>query len=140
MNKVKAVVLLVFIMVSLSACSETEIDNAIKNTEAVPSVIAMTEQETYQYLDMILQDNIKIQDMLNILSGMGEITHDNASQAYTYAVMGIESCNEIISSLRSDISSNLIDFGVANERVLSMAKMFRQQLEGYKAQAEALMQ
>jgi|SRR5699024_5785894 len=100
----------------------------------------MTEQETYQYLDMILQDNIKIQDMLNILSGMGEITHDNASQAYAYATMGIESCDEIISSLRSDISSNLIDFGVANERVLSMTKMFRQQLESYKAQAEALMQ
>ena len=54
--------------------------------------------------------------------------------------MGIESCDEIISSLRSDISSNLIDLGVANERVLSMTKMFRQQLESYKAQAEALMQ
>ncbi len=139
MNKTKAVVLLAFIMISLSACSEAEIDNAIKNTEAVPSVIALTEQETYQYLDMILQDNVKIQDMLNVLCSMGEITHDNASQVYAYASMGIEACDEIESSLRSDISSNPIDFGVANERVSSMTRMFRQQLESYKAQAEALM-
>ena len=54
MNKVKAVVLIAFIMVSLYACIEAEIDNAIKNTVAVPSVIAMTEQEKSQYLAMIL--------------------------------------------------------------------------------------
>jgi len=81
-------------MLSSSACSDAEIENAVRNTESVSSVIFMTERETHQYLDMILQNNINIQEILKLLNGMETVTGTNATQINTLVTNGLREKNQ----------------------------------------------
>lgn len=81
-------------MLFSSACSDAEIENAVRNTESVSSVIFMTERETHQYLDMILQNNINIQEILKLLNGMETVTDTNATQINTLATSGLREKNQ----------------------------------------------